>query len=203
MVLASPNIAHFLQASSANLTHNFVNMDVESSYGTTDLSFTRSETNQTTTLTTENIPKVPNLVSVFRESFEEVLKLALEEWRDKDSMAIVSDGARIGQVQLALKDGCNTKDAAKHSLQLADYLLLYDEVHMAYYFYHVAVKYCLNNKLSKEAVLHEALLQIAKLIATGDIGVDSECADPNDAAQAIFMWLVDKFECPEAMTYLI
>lgn len=58
----------------------------------------------------------------------------------------------------------------------------------------MAVKYCLYNKLLKEAVLHEAVLQIAKLIATGDIGVDSE------RANEIFMWLMDKFECTEAMT---
>jgi hypothetical protein len=174
-----------------------------SACGMTDLSFSRTGSYRTITFTSvlpENIPPVPNL-SVYRESsFEEVLNLALEEWNDKDSMAIVSDGDRIHQVRLALKDGCNSKDASKHALELADYLLLYNEVHMAYYFYHVVVNYCFYNKLLKEAVLHEALLQIAKLIVTGDVGVDTERCDPN-VANAIFIWLVDKFECPEAMSY--
>ena len=153
-----------------------------------------------TRIPSKSMPVIPSL-SVYREAaFNEVLEIGIEEWSFKDSLSIFADGDKIERIHFALMDGCNSAEAAKSALVLADYLLLYHEAQLAYYFYYVVANFC-NSHNSIGEVLHDSVLQIAKMIMIGeDIGVDSERPDPKVAA-AMFVWLVDVFGSAEAESY--
>lgn len=144
--------------------------------------------------------QIPN--SIFHGSdFVDVLKLAEDEWRDNDEMAIVSDSDDIDRVVQLLQNGCINEVSARASLEMADNLLLYGARVLAYYFYKEVITYwqC-GGDMKNQGTIRRALLQVAKMIMVGGEFSDEKLVDSN-LSNDIFKFLMEKFECVEATSY--
>jgi hypothetical protein len=120
-----------------------------------------------------------------------------------DLLSLVSEKNEIDKIEeicTTRKATIMTQEFAQAMAELGDSLLQDSLYNAAFYFYFEAIYCCTALKLLRSELLRRPLLQVAKMVRCNRVRIENTSCNAQLAKEA-FGFLIEVFECEEAMTY--